>query len=238
MNYLLIGSAAVVGAMVLYQVYLRTDLRRLARYTRWLAGGALAVMTAFLLLRGQVALATLTGPAAFMILRYGRIGRFSFEGTSPAAGNTSSVRSRYITMTLDHDTGTVHGRAVAGRFAGTDLMALGEAEMRSLLAETAADPDSLALLETWLDRNRAGWREYFAEQDADGGGDGSGEGRAVDPTTEAYEVLGLKPGATDSEIRAAHRRLMRGVHPDQGGSTFLASKINSAKDRLLRKTRR
>jgi hypothetical protein len=52
-------------------------------------------------------------------------------------------------------------------------------------------------------------------------------------TEEAYEVLGLEPGAGEEEIKAAHLRLMKKVHPDQAGSDWLAKKINAARDRLL-----
>jgi curved DNA-binding protein CbpA len=50
---------------------------------------------------------------------------------------------------------------------------------------------------------------------------------------EAYQVLGLKPGASEDDVRAAHRRLMRASHPDSGGSDWLASRINQARDILL-----
>ena len=54
---------------------------------------------------------------------------------------------------------------------------------------------------------------------------------------EAYQVLGLQPGANEAEIRAAHHRLMRTAHPDSGGSDWLATRINLARDVLLGSTR-
>src|SRR5690606_2666423 len=93
-------------------------------------------------------------------------------------------------MELDHDTGAVTGRVLNGTFAGMDLLDLGEWETRTLLAEVENDPDSLSLLESWLDANRSGWREYFAGQGAGAADDNTIQS---DPVAEAYEVLGLKP---------------------------------------------
>jgi DnaJ-domain-containing protein 1 len=138
-------------------------------------------------------------------------------------------------MTLDHGSGSVEGRVLSGAFKGRNLIDLDEIQTRRLLDEVTADPDSLALLETWLDKNRPGWREYFAAEGAAAAAGASNDNAPVDLDAEAYEVLGLRPGATEDEIRAAHRKLMMGVHPDQGGSNYLASKINAAKDRLLKK---
>lgn len=234
MNYFLIGGVALIGVLVLYQLFRKADLRKLIRSLRWIVGSITALLAAFLLLRGQAAVASVVGFGAYSILRWGRLGPIVFDADGFDEANESEVNSRFFSMRLDHSTGEVSGRVLSGTFAGVDLIDLGEQETRRLLVEVAGDPDSLALLETWLDRNRTGWREYFAGQDAAAGApDGP-----PDPDEEAYDVLGLQPGATLEEIRAAHRNLMKGVHPDQGGSTYLAAKINEARDRLLNKHRR
>jgi len=167
------------------------------------------------------------------VLLHGRLGQFSFDSVGSGPSNVSKVRSRYLAMELDHDTGELTGRVLDGQFAGWDLMDLDEAETRALIEEIGRDSESVNLLESWLDTNRAGWREYFAENGGSGTDNGRSNGAAGDPVAEAYAVLGLEPGATDEEIKAAHRELMKGVHPDRGGSEFLAAKINEARDFLL-----
>lgn len=199
------------------------------RVLRWGLGGVAVGVAIGLALLRRFDLAFFAAVGAFSIIAKGRIGPYQLGGGKVNEGNISKVQSRYLAMELDHDTGEVSGRVLSGQFGGWDLMDLGEAETRALIEEIRHDPDSLALLESWLDANRAGWREYFEEAAASQGTTGA----AADPEAEAYEVLGLAPGASADEVRSAHRELMKKVHPDHGGSSFLASKINEARDFLL-----
>src|SRR5690606_32442043 len=147
-------------------------------------------------------------------------------------------------MELDHVTGAVSGTVREVRFSRADLDDLDAEQNCAFYNEVAADPDSLALYESWLNANREGWQAYFAQHygfaDAgttnereEEGAPGHGPGATADPLHEAYEILGLKPGATVDDVRAAHRALMKKLHPDTGGSPFLAARINAAKDTLL-----
>ena len=234
MSYVLLGGVALLVVLALYQYLRGLDRGVLRRALRYGVVGVAGLAAVAMVLVRRIDIALFLGAAALTVWRSGRLGPFSFEG--PPEGNVSRVRSRYFAMALDHDTGAVEGRVLAGRFSGADLIDLGEDDTRALIAEVEADPDSLHLLESWLDANRAGWREYFAETASTGAGSaGAGEASAgpLDPRAEAYEILGLKPGASDEEIKAAHRDLMKAVHPDHGGSSYLAARINQARDRLL-----
>lgn len=131
------------------------------------------------------------------------------------------------------DGNSIGGRVVAGRFRGRDLNRLDGAELSGLYAETARDGRSRATLEIYLDRRMPGWRENMQGETASRSRRTANAGAMSEE--EAYEILGLQKGAGEADIRAAHRRLMKRVHPDQGGSTFLAVRINQAKDRLLSK---
>lgn len=151
----------------------------------------------------------------------------------PSVGKTSAVNTRFVEMTLDHDSGEMTGRVIEGTFAGRTLADLSLAELLELMAECRdSDAQSAAVLEAYLDRHHgASWRDRQA-----------GSRERVQGTTqsmshkEACEILGVTEGAGRKEILAAHRRLMQKLHPDRGGSDYLAAKINQAKDYLLSKS--
>ncbi|MGH6977269.1 MAG: DnaJ domain-containing protein, partial [Stellaceae bacterium] len=151
--------------------------------------------------------------------------------TPPAGGQSgraSKVESEMISMTLDHATGEMSGIVKRGVYAGRHLERLSESELLDLWQQCrAADADGARLLEAYLDRAVADWRQKVSA--------GARQGATSDAMTrdEAYAVLGLAPGASEAQIREAHRRLMKKVHPDQGGSNYLAAKLNRAKDILL-----
>lgn len=145
----------------------------------------------------------------------------------------SRVRTAVIEMALDHRTGAMTGQVLAGPKAGMSLDALDVPALLELRA--ICDAQSLALLEAYLDRRAPAWRQH-AQGDAGGRdmGGAAGAGGAMSEE-EAYQVLGLEPGADAASVRAAHRALMKKLHPDHGGSSYLAAKINRAKDVILGK---
>ena len=158
--------------------------------------------------------------------------------TPPAAGQSatgrqSNVASRFVSMTLDHDSGEMQGRVREGRFAGQTLEALTLDQLLELLAECVReDEDSAVLLRAYLDRVYGEAWQAHEQPEADTGAAGfPGEMTR----REAWEILGLEAGANEEQIINAHRRLMQKLHPDRGGSTYLAAKINQAKDLLLGK---
>ncbi|MCV6610956.1 MAG: DnaJ domain-containing protein [Amphritea sp.] len=152
----------------------------------------------------------------------------SRQTSRPSAGNSSSVNSAILTMTLDHDSGGMNGTVTQGPLEGRSLDTLSEQEFIQLLSYCRSeDAQSARLLETYLDKRFGdSWRED------DPGRPGSQQ-ETVSEKDKAYEILGLNPGASREEIIEAHRRLMQKIHPDRGGSDYLAAEINRAKDTLL-----
>lgn len=192
-----------------------------------------AIVLAWLLIFRLYFAAALVPLAGFALWRMAPnlLGRLRAAASGRRYGRQSGVRTRWLTMTLEHSTGEAEGDVLQGRFAGSRLADLTLTELLALRGEVAGDAQSLALLEAWLDRRHPDWRNL---QPQGGGGGAEGRGGRVPMTREqAYAVLGLAPGASTDEIKQAHRRLMQKLHPDHGGSDWLAAELNEAKDLLL-----
>lgn len=238
---------AVAGlALIFIWWFLRTPPEQVARMLRrallW-AGGALLI---FLAATGRLHwLFALLGAAAPFVQRVFNLlqmlpllrrlqGLFQSGGgpaAGPGGGRSSQVRTRFLHMSLDHESGDMTGQVLEGSFAGRSLADLSLRQLLQLLQTCReADPQSAAVLEAYLDRRHgASWRDH---DDAESAGRETGESGPMS-REQAYEILGLEPGADRSSILDAHRRLMQKLHPDRGGSTWLASRVNQAKDLLL-----
>lgn len=232
--------AGIVAIIVIYsglQMFRAANPAVLARAIK-IGGGVLALaMAAFTGARGELAVAIPLGIFGAGLLGWSPFGGTGFRnvgdlfgGARRTAGQSSQVRSNYLDMSLDHNSGMLKGRIIAGPYAGRML---DEFDLAQLLAMVPGfDAESVALLESYLDRRFPAWR-----QDAQGdraGRQGRSPASGKMTNEEAYQILGLQPGATRDDISRAHRTLMKKLHPDQGGSTYLAARVNEAKDTLLR----
>jgi hypothetical protein len=231
MGYFLTGAALLGLFIVGARAFVGTDPRTLVRILRYAVGFFLLVVGVVFIVAGRLGLGLGFAALGVSAIATGRIGPIDLGGHGRSAGTGSTVRSRYLRMHLDHDSGALAGEVLAGEFSGRKLGELDQAALTKLRDEVAVDQESLSLLEAYLDRRMPGWREDVEADGAAGAGRPADAGSMTDQ--QAYEILGLAPGASEAEIRAAHRRLMKKVHPDRGGSTFLAARINEAKDWLL-----
>ena len=230
----MLARALLVAAVLIGLFALIRWLRR-SPWGAW-AGRALVAggVAGFLLLltaRGgaEVALPLLVGLTP-VLLRWLNARRPS--AAPPDSPGQSAVATRFVYMTLDHATGAMSGEVREGCFAGRALSALSRQELLALWRECQADPQSAAVLEAYLDRHaESNWRDGLRDAEADAAPPAASD--AMD-CAEAYQILGLSPGATPAEIQAAYRRLIQRLHPDHGGSAYLAARLNQARDLLLR----
>lgn len=233
MQYFLLGLLTLALALLAIRTFSQTNPAVLARRLQLVGGWgaiALALVVAF---RGSFAYAFPLAALGWWLLDGSR--GISWSGGWPGGGSSRSgkisrVVTEHLEMELDHATGAMHGRILKGFFAGRDIGDLKPVELAHLWQDCRyVDPASAQLVEAFLDRIHPSWREDMArsEQERPRGPDGK---MSVE---EALEILGLEAGAGEAAIRQAHRELMLKLHPDRGGSTYLAAKINEAKDTLL-----
>ena len=242
MPTLIAGVVAVVLLYLLLQMFRAANPVVLARGIK-IGGGVIALaVAAFTGLRGELAVAIPLGIFGAGLLGWSPFGPGSFSniggafgglfggGAQRSTGQASRVRSQFLDMSLDHDSGELSGQIVDGPNAGRSL---DEFDLPQLIAMIPAfDAESVALLESYLDRRFPAWRQNAQGDTAGRQRRAAASGKMTDE--EAYQILGLQPGAGRDDISRAHRALMKKLHPDQGGSTYLAARVNEAKDTLLR----
>ena len=230
---LLFGLVVLVLALWALSIVSKVDPKVGARVLK-ASGGLVAIgMAAFLGLRGEIGVAIPLGAFGLALLGWLPFGTPDiFSRTQKSGGQVSRVRTTFLEMELDHDSGAMRGRFIAGLRQGAELAHLDVATLAAALPDV--DEESRALLMAYLDRREPGWRED-AQGDSAPGRPAASSGKMTEE--EAYQILGLERGASAEAIAHAHRTLMKKVHPDQGGSTYLAARINEAKDVLFRRHR-
>jgi hypothetical protein len=235
MLYLLGGVAVLSGFLLLVYLFVNADPARLARGLKVTAIIIAVIAAATLAVSGR--LAALLAPIAMLLPLLIRVRSILDRYRPPSGGQSSTVATAFLRMTLDHDTGRMEGTILRGRFAGMRLDELSAADLLALLRECRAeDEEGARVLEAYLDRTHPEWREELGGERAGGAGSGSARPASGDMSIEeAYAILGLTPGADAEAIKEAHRRLMVKLHPDHGGSDYLATKINRARDVLLQR---
>ncbi|MFV2056418.1 MAG: molecular chaperone DnaJ [Thiohalomonadales bacterium] len=233
---------AIVLLFLIFKTFSRSSPQFAKKLLSQLAIGAGIVLFIFLLATGRLhwlfALVAATLPFLRRLLPLLRFlpmasqffrQRQTKSTEQPSTGQQSSVESNYLRMSLDHDTGNMDGEILAGSRQGQRLSALNLQELLELYQEFSTDDDSQALLHSYLDRHHPDWITQAESYQ---------KTAHTTPSTdmseaEARQILGVSDTAMEEEIVTSHRRLMQKVHPDHGGSAYLAAKINLAKDRLL-----
>jgi hypothetical protein len=237
MATLIAGIVAVVLLYSLLQMFRAANPVVLARAIK-IGGGVVALAgAAFTGIKGELAVAVPLGIFGAGLLGwspfgtgFGNIGAMFGGGAQRSPGQTSRVRSQFLDMSLDHDSGGLEGQIVAGPYAGHSLAEFDLPQLTAMIP--GFDAESVSLIESYLDRRFPAWRQDAQGNTAGGQSRPAASGKMTDE--EAYQILGLQPGAGRADIGRAHRALMKKLHPDQGGSTYLAARVNEAKDTLLR----
>ena len=255
MPYLILGLTLLVTSVLLLRWFVTADPKAVLGVLKWVLALVGLALVLLVVLGGARQLMILAIPMLLpFLLRIWSVWQRFRAVSSPPPGQKSHIETRYLRMTLDHDSGAMAGTVLDGPFRGSHLDELDEEQLLTLWRDCRTeDAQSAAVLEAYLDRHYGqAWRDSVGAPGGAGGQTGgqaggqAGAQAGANPggtdfsgnsrmnRDEAYEILGLAPGASPKEIRAAHRRLMQQMHPDHGGSNYLAAKINHAKDLLLK----
>jgi hypothetical protein len=242
-GFALLGFGLLGGLILLGQWYIRAEPRQIIRVARWALFALLLAIIFGLAVSGRLGwamgAATVLIPWLIPLIRAARTAKNFARMSGIPGGSTSTVNTAFLAMSLDTESGALDGEILRGPNSGRMLSELKLEELITLLEDFAhQDAQSAQVLQAYLDREHPEWRETAgAAFDANEGStarDAPPNGSARMTRNEALQILGLNPGVSESEIKAAHHRLIAHLHPDSGGSSFLAAQVNRAKDVLLR----
>lgn len=234
--WLLVGLLLLVLTLTGFRWFASASPGSVLRVLRWTAVIGGATLLLLVILGAARQLLALALPLLFPLLaQIPNWLRRMRPADGPAAGKTSTVQTRFLRMQLDHDSGAMEGTVLEGELRGRRLSELPLDELLRLWAEyRVEDEQSADVLEAYLDRVQGPeWREQAGPAEEGTSKRSSGSSTRGMTAEEARAVLGVGPDADEEEIRAAHRRLMQQMHPDRGGSDYLAAKINEARQVLL-----
>ena len=227
------------GILLAGRWYISANPATLVKVLKWTLIGTILTAIMFFIVSGRFSLAFATVPALLpwlMRLRQAvrlakSFNHMSKKASNSKSGQTSRITTKYLDMKLDHDTGILSGQVIHGKFYGQNLSDLSDQHLVQLFDELELyDIESIQILLSYVSRERKDWRAHSKK---------SYKNEENGPMTEkeAYDILGLELGVPEKDILNAHKQLIFHLHPDKGGSTFLASKVNQAKDTLLNKNK-
>lgn len=231
LQVIILGVCLLAGLALLSRWFVNAEPKNLVKGLRY---GAIALAVLLIVI---LAIAGRLGSALGMmvvlipvIMRWRALANRFKAAAGPQPGQSSDLSTGWLKVTLDHDTGAMDGTIRRGRFEGRTLGSLSLDEVRALYVECShQDPESASVVEAYLQRTYGqDWHSSGGDQQQSPPSSGGSMTRE-----EAYEILGLEPDADETAIREAYHRLMKKVHPDQGGSDYFAAKVNQAKDLLL-----
>ncbi|MEM1288102.1 MAG: DnaJ domain-containing protein [Pseudomonadota bacterium] len=237
MSYLILGLVLLVGFLWLGRFLSNISAAQIAKNARFGGVALLVGLAGLLLITGRVhmipQILALAGQAMRARSAFKTAPGFDdVDGARASTGDGPAIKTVYLSMQLDQGSGSIDGEFTSGPYAGQRLGSVSQDVLVESLSGMSDDPESVRLMEAYLDRAFPRWREDHHER-ARSGRTGAADTGGMSED-EAYEILGLESGAGASEIRSAHRRLMANIHPDKGGSTYLAAKVNLAKEVLLK----
>ncbi|MEQ9575693.1 MAG: hypothetical protein RLN77_08945, partial [Rhodospirillales bacterium] len=233
MSYLVLGVALLAAFLIGVRWYATANVKTLKKVLFFVFGGLAVALALFFVITGRLGWAVFAASALIPMLLRARMAyraarnfsRMAGAGQGAPTGQTSDVETRFLRMGLDHDTGDVWGEVIDGPYKGRLLDDMTVSEKLDLLRHCwVEDEASARVLEAYLDRVHPDWRDAADDAGPQTGGAGPSRSGAM-TRAEALAVLGLSEGASRQDIKAAYQRIISGLHPDHGGSDYLAAQV-------------